>query len=105
MVNGDAAGGGCDLALACDLHVASKHARFMESFARIGLFPGTGGCWFPPRQVGLAKASEMMFTGAPLGAEDAYRIGVATPRLLGRRGARGASAPAGTRCRSGTGWN
>jgi hypothetical protein len=47
----------------------------------------------------------MMFTGAPLGAEDAYRIGVATPRLLGRRGARGASAPAGTRCRSGTGWN
>jgi enoyl-CoA hydratase/carnithine racemase len=76
MVNGDAAAGGCDLALACDLRVASEQARFMESFARIGLFPGTGGCWFLPRQVGLAKASEMMFTGAPLPAEDAYRLGL-----------------------------
>ncbi len=76
MVNGDAAGGGCDLALACDIRIASEKARFIEAFARIGLFPGTGGCWLLPRAVGLAKAAEMIFTGDPLGAEDAYRLGL-----------------------------
>ena len=76
MVNGDAAAGGCDLALACDIRIGSKRSRFMESFARIGLFPGTGGCWFLPRLVGLSKAAEMIFTGDPLPAEEAYRLGL-----------------------------
>jgi 2-(1,2-epoxy-1,2-dihydrophenyl)acetyl-CoA isomerase len=76
MVNGDAAASGCDLALACDLRVGSERARFMETFARIGLFPGTGGCWLLPRAVGLAKAAEMIFTGEPLGAEDAFGLGL-----------------------------
>lgn len=76
MVNGDAAAGGCDLALACDMRVGSERTRFIETFVRIGLFPGTGGCWFLPRAVGLAKAAEMIFTGDPLAAEDAFRLGL-----------------------------
>lgn len=76
MVNGDAAAGGCDVALACDIRVGSEKTRFMEAFARIGLFPGTGGCWFLPRMVGMSKAAEMIFTGDPIGAEDAYRWGL-----------------------------
>lgn len=76
MVNGDAAGGGCDLALACDMRVASEKARFIEIFVRIGLFPGTGGCWLLPRAVGLAKAVEMIFTGDALSAEEAHRLGM-----------------------------
>lgn len=76
MVNGDAAASGCDLALACDVRVGSEQARFMETFVRIGLFPGTGGCWLLPRAVGLAQAAEMIFTGDPLGAEDAFRLGL-----------------------------
>lgn len=76
MVNGDAAAGGCDLALACDIRIGSERTRFMESFARIGLFPGTGGCWFLPRMVGLSKAAEMVFTGDPIGAQEAYQWGL-----------------------------
>ena len=76
MVNGDAAAGGCDLALACDIRIGSEHARFRESFARIGLFPGTGGCWFLPRMVGQSKAAEMIFTGDPIDAQEAYRLGL-----------------------------
>lgn len=76
MVNGDAAAGGCDVALACDIRIGSERARFMESFARIGLFPGTGGCWFLPRMVGLSKAAEMIFTGDPIGAQEAYQWGL-----------------------------
>ena len=76
MVNGDAAAGGCDLALACDIRIGSDRTRFMESFARIGLFPGTGGCWFLPRMVGSSKAAEMIFTGDPIGAQEAYQWGL-----------------------------
>lgn len=76
MMNGDAAAGGCDLALTCDIRIGSERARFMESFARIGLFPGTGGCWFLPRMVGTSKAAEMIFTGDPIGAEEAYQRGL-----------------------------
>ena len=76
MVNGDAAAGGCDLALACDIRIGSERTRFMESFARIGLFPGTGGCWFLPRMVGSSKAAEMIFTGDPIGAQEAYQWGL-----------------------------
>lgn len=76
MVNGDAAASGCDVALACDIRVGCEYTRFRESFARIGLFPGTGGCWFLPRMVGLSKAAEMIYTGDPISAQEAYQWGL-----------------------------
>jgi len=76
MVNGDAAAGGCDLALACDIRIGCERTRFMEAFTRIGLFPGSGGCWLLPRMVGLSKAAEMLFTGDPIGAQEAYQWGL-----------------------------
>ncbi len=76
MVNGVAVGGGFDMALACDMRVGSKNARFMNAFVRIGLFPGWGGTWLYPRIMGLGKALEFLFTGDFLEAEEALRLGV-----------------------------
>lgn len=75
-VNGVAAGGGLDIAAACDIRVAKASSRFTEIFARRGLFPGTGGCYLLPRIVGTAKAAEMIFLGQELDAAEAYRIGL-----------------------------
>ena len=77
MVNGVAAGGGFDLAAACDLRIGSSNARFMSAFVRIGLFPGYGGTWLYPRVLGsVAKAAEMIFTGDFLEAQEAERHGL-----------------------------
>lgn len=76
MVNGAAVGGGCDFALACDLRIGSENAQFMVGFTRIGLTPGTGGTWLMPRVIGLARAAEFLFTGDPIKAEEAERIGL-----------------------------
>lgn len=75
-INGVAAGGGLDLACACDLRIASQTATFTSVFARIGLFPGTGGCWFLPRIVGIEKACELIWLGESIDAAEAQRIGL-----------------------------
>jgi 2-(1,2-epoxy-1,2-dihydrophenyl)acetyl-CoA isomerase len=76
-VDGYAAGIGCDLALTCDFRLVSERARFAELFVRIGLIPDGGGTYLLPRLVGTGRALEMIFTGADVDAQEAYRIGLA----------------------------
>jgi 2-(1,2-epoxy-1,2-dihydrophenyl)acetyl-CoA isomerase len=75
-VNGPAAGAGMNLALACDIRLASTTAQFSQAFVKRGLHPDWGGTYFLPRIVGLARAAEMIFTGDPVGAEEALRLGL-----------------------------
>lgn len=75
-VNGPAVGAGLDLALMCDLRVASERATFAESFVRVGIVPGDGGAWFLPRIVGWARAHEMALTGETIDAEMALQWGL-----------------------------
>lgn len=77
-VNGDAAGAGCNFALACDLLVASRNARFIQIFVRRGLVADAGGTYFLPRLVGLSKAKELMFSGEAIDAEQALELGLVT---------------------------
>lgn len=75
-VNGPAIGAGCDLALLCDMRIASTDARFAESFVKVGIIPGDGGAWLLPRAIGAARAHEMTFTGDPISAETALAWGL-----------------------------
>ena len=75
-VNGVAAGGGMDLALACDIRVAGASARFAETYAKIGLLPGGGGAYFLPRLVGKARALELLWTAEFIDADQALAIGL-----------------------------
>lgn len=75
-VNGPAIGAGNDLACLCDLRIASTAARFAESFVKVGIVPGDGGCWLLPRVVGHARAAEMALTGETLDAQQALALGL-----------------------------
>lgn len=75
-VNGVAAGAGANLALACDIVLAARSAKFIESFAALGLIPDTGGTWALPRLVGLPRALGLALTGEPLSAERAEQWGL-----------------------------
>jgi 2-(1,2-epoxy-1,2-dihydrophenyl)acetyl-CoA isomerase len=77
LVDGAAAGFGCDLALACDLRIASDRGVFGEIFVKRGLMPDGGGTWHLPRIVGVGRALELLLTGELVGAEEALRIGLA----------------------------
>ena len=75
-VNGVAAGAGANIALACDIVVAAKSAKFIQSFSAIGLIPDSGGTWVLPRLVGQARALGLALTGDPLPAEKAAEWGL-----------------------------
>jgi len=74
VLNGLTFGGGCELALACDIRIAEEHAQIGLPEIKLGLFPGGGGTQRLPRLVGEAKAKELMFTGDPISAQEAEKI-------------------------------
>ena len=76
-VNGFALGGGCELALACHLRVASENAKFGLPEVKLGIIPGYGGTLRLPRIVGKGRALELMLTAEMVDAQEAYRIGLA----------------------------
>lgn len=75
-LTGPAVGAGLDMALMCDMRFAARSARLCESYIRIGLLPGAGGCYYLPRIVGLPKAFEILMSGEFVDAEEALRIGL-----------------------------
>ncbi|MEI7432065.1 MAG: enoyl-CoA hydratase-related protein, partial [Betaproteobacteria bacterium] len=74
-VNGIAAGAGASLALACDLVIACKSAAFLQAFSKVGLIPDTGGTWFLPQRVGMARAMGLALLADKLSAEKAAEWG------------------------------
>jgi len=103
-VNGIAAGAGANVALACDLVLAARSASFVQSFARLGLIPDSGGTYFLPRLAGTARAMGLALLGEKLSAEDAERWGLIWKAVddgqAARRGER-ACARAGSRADEG----
>jgi enoyl-CoA hydratase/carnithine racemase len=77
-VNGAAVGWGMELSLFADIRIASEHAKFAELFIKRGLIADVGGLWRLPQIVGPAKAAELLFTGDPIDATEALRIGLVT---------------------------
>ena len=75
-VNGVAAGAGANLALACDIVMATQSVKFIQAFSKIGLIPDSGGTYFLPRLIGLPKATALMMTGEPVSAEKAEQMGM-----------------------------
>ena len=75
-VNGPAVGAGCDLAMMCDMRVASERAKFGEVFLNLGIIPGDAGSWFLLRRLGYQKAAELTFTGRMVGSEEALELGM-----------------------------
>jgi len=75
-VNGVAAGAGANLALACDIVLAARGAKFIQSFARVGLIPDAGGSWMLPRLIGEARAKAIAMTAEPVSAEKAAAWGM-----------------------------
>lgn len=75
-VDGVAVGAGMDMALACDLRLASTRARFSEGYVRVGLIPGDGGAHLLPRIVGQARALELLWTGRFVEADEALSLGL-----------------------------
>ncbi|HEX7119431.1 MAG TPA: enoyl-CoA hydratase-related protein [Longimicrobiales bacterium] len=76
MINGYALGGGCEVALACDLRVAARSARLGQPEIKLGLLPGGGGTQRLPRLVGFGRAMRLILTGEMIGADEAERIGL-----------------------------
>lgn len=76
-VSGYALGGGCELALACDIRIAAENAMFGLPEIKLGVIPGGGGTQRLPRLIGVGRAKELLFTGDPINAQEAYRIGLA----------------------------
>ncbi len=75
-VNGTAAGAGANLALACDIVLAARSSSFIQAFVKIGLLPDSGGTWFLPQRVGMARALGLALTGDKLSAEKAESWGL-----------------------------
>jgi enoyl-CoA hydratase/carnithine racemase len=75
-VNGPAAGGGLDVALMCDIRLASSTATFAQTYARLGLFPGAGGAYYLPRLIGASKALELFWTSRFVNAAEALDMGL-----------------------------
>ncbi|HUP90184.1 MAG TPA: enoyl-CoA hydratase-related protein [Longimicrobiales bacterium] len=76
MINGFALGGGCELALACDLRIAGKSAKFGQPEIKLGIIPGGGGTQRLPRLVGTGRALRMILSGEMISSEDAERMGL-----------------------------
>jgi 2-(1,2-epoxy-1,2-dihydrophenyl)acetyl-CoA isomerase len=85
-VNGVAAGAGANIALACDIVIAARSARFIQAFAKIGLIPDSGGTWTLPRLVGVARARALALLAEPLAAEQPVRTQLDLPRQPDDRG-------------------